>query len=103
MQAVSHGEQLFLDGDRERGVPPCQGRHGADARAPAYAGGRYAAYPRLGGRHAPYLVARLRGYRSDQPQYGSNDFVMHGVAHALGDESIQAFATWLASLPPAEK
>lgn len=97
------GEHLFYEGDPEHGIPPCQGCHGADARGPVPGDGRYAAYPSLRGQQAPYLVTRLRSYRGNQPQYGSNNFIMHGVAHSLDDESIQAIATWLASLPPAEK
>ncbi len=94
------GESLYLSGDPERGIPPCQGCHGADARGPAPADGRYAAYPRLRGQHAPYLVARLNNFRGNLPQHSSNDFIMHGVARTLDDSSIQAIAAWLASLPP---
>lgn len=95
------GEELYLNGDSAHGIPPCQGCHGADARGPAAQETRYAAYPALRGQHAPYLVARLNGYRGNMPQYSSNDFIMHGVARTLDDGSIQAIAAWLASLPPA--
>jgi cytochrome c553 len=30
----------------------------------------------------------------------SNDFIMGSVAQVLDDESIQAIAAWLSSLPP---
>lgn len=94
------GETLYLNGDLASGIPPCQGCHGADANGPAAGGQQYAAYPALRGQHAPYLVSRLNNYRDKLPHSSSNDFIMHGVARTLDTSSIQAIATWLASLPP---
>ncbi len=46
------GEALFLAGDPARGIPPCQGCHGADARGSSIATGQYAAYPALRGQNS---------------------------------------------------
>jgi len=94
------GEALFLAGNPARGVPPCQGCHGADAGGPSISSGRYAAYPSLRGQGAPYLIARLTSFHKNQPHDTTNDFIMGGVAQTLDDQSIQAIAAWLSSLTP---
>lgn len=97
---LSRGESLYLHGDPERGAPPCQGCHGSDANGPAGAADHYRAWPALRGQNADYLVQRLTGYRGGALKDSSNDFIMHGVAQTLDDESMHAVAAWLASLPP---
>jgi len=94
------GAALFLNGNPARGIPPCQGCHGADANGASSVTGQYAAYPSLRGQYAPYVVARLTHYHAGQPSDTSNTFIMQGVAATLDDDSIQAIATWLNSLPP---
>jgi cytochrome c553 len=96
------GEALYLGGDPSRGVPPCQGCHGAAALGgPVEYGNQYLAYPLLRGQHAAYLVSRLTNFRNGVPNGSSNDFIMHGVALTLDDGAIQSLAAWLESLPPA--
>jgi len=97
---AGNGEALFLTGDPVRGIPPCQGCHGADARGTSIATGQYAAYPALRGQDSMYLVARLTSFHKNLPDDTSNDFIMGGVARTLDEESIQAIAAWLGSLPP---
>jgi len=92
------GEALFLHGNPARGIPPCQGCHGADAKGPSSVADQYAAYPSLRGQYAPYVTARLTNFRKGQPSDTSNTFIMHGVAETLDDDSIDAVAAWLASL-----
>jgi cytochrome c553 len=99
--APGKGEALFLVGDPARGIPPCQGCHGADAGGPSISTGQYAAYPSLRGQYAPYLIARLTSFHKSLPHDTTNDFIMGGVAQTLDDESIQAVAAWLSSLTPA--
>jgi cytochrome c553 len=98
--APGNGERLFLAGDPARGIPPCQGCHGAEAGGPSISTGLYAAYPSLRGQYAPYLIARLTSFHKNLPHDTTNDFVMGGVAQTLDDESIQAIAAWLSSLTP---
>jgi cytochrome c553 len=94
------GEELFLAGDATRGIPPCQGCHGADAGGPSLNTAQYAAYPSLRGQYAPYLIARLTNFHKNLPHDTTNDFIMGSVAQTLDDESIQAIAAWLSALPP---
>ena len=95
------GEALFLGGNPARGVPPCQGCHGADAGGPSISTGRYALYPSLRGQSSLYLIARLTSFNKQQPHDSTNDFIMGGVAQTLDEGSIQAIAAWLSSLTPA--
>ncbi|MEP7043353.1 MAG: c-type cytochrome [Dokdonella sp.] len=88
---------LFRNGDAARGIPPCQGCHGADAGGHPLAAdaARYRAYPILRGQHAPYLTQRLKDYRDGRLTESSNDRIMRGVAHSLDDGSIEQIASWL--------
>jgi cytochrome c553 len=95
------GQTLFLAGDPARGIPPCQGCHGADARGTPIATGQYAAYPSLRGQYSMYLVTRLTSFHKGLPHDTTNDFIMGGVARSLDSDSIQAIADWLGSLTPS--
>jgi cytochrome c553 len=97
---AAKGEALFLGGDPARGIPPCQGCHGADARGTPVDTGQYAAYPALRAQSSMYLVARLTSFHKNLPDDSTNDFIMGGVARPLDEESIQAIAAWLSSLTP---
>jgi cytochrome c553 len=97
---AAKGEALFLAGDPARGIPPCQGCHGADARGTPIDTDQYAAYPALCAQSSMYLVARLTSFHKNLPDDTTNDFIMGGVAQTLDEESIQAIAAWLSSLTP---
>jgi cytochrome c553 len=96
------GERLFRTGDPTRGVPPCQGCHGVEARGTAVDSGPYLVYPVLRGQYSPYLVSRLTSFRLGLPHDTTSDFIMSNVARTLDDDSLQAIAAWLSSLPPAK-
>ena len=96
------GERLFRTGDPTRGIPPCQGCHGAEARGTAVDKGPYLVYPVLRGQYSPYLVSRLTNFRMGLPHDTTSDFIMSNVARTLDDDSLQAIAAWLGSLPPAK-
>ena len=96
------GERLFRTGDPARGVPPCQGCHGVGARGTAVDKGPYLVYPVLRGQYSPYLVSRLTNFRMGQPHDSTSDFIMSNIARTLDDDSLQAIAAWLSSLPPAK-
>jgi cytochrome c553 len=95
------GARLFRDGDTARGIVPCQGCHGADARGhPARANAtRYGYYPALAAQQSDYVVARLRQYRAGALTDTSNARIMQGVAHNLDDTAITELATWIAATP----
>jgi cytochrome c553 len=96
------GERLFRTGDPARGIPPCQGCHGVEAKGTAVDKGPYLVYPVLRGQYSPYLVSRLTNFRMGLPHDSTSDFIMSNVARTLDDDSLQAIAGWLSSLPPAK-
>ena len=95
------GEAIFLAGDPQRGIPPCQGCHGADAGGISVATGQYAAYPALRGQSSLYLAARLASFHKNLPHDTTNDFIMGDVASTLDNDSIESVVAWLSSLPPS--
>jgi cytochrome c553 len=100
----ARGAQLFLTGDPSRGIPPCQGCHGADALGPRVQPGRkphppWSTIPRLRGQSAIYLTKRLTDFRNHSVRPGSsNTRVMEGVAGTLDDADVQALAAYLSNL-----
>ena len=96
------GERLFRTGDPARGIPPCQGCHGVEARGTAVDKGPYLVYPVLRGQYSPYLISRLTNFRMGLPHDSTSDFIMSNVARTLDDDSLRAIAAWLSSLPPAK-
>lgn len=103
--AGSHGAQLYLTGDPQRGIPPCQGCHGPAAMGPQpqpQVYGRpqppWATFPRLRGQSSLYLTKQLTDYKSGARAGSSNTRVMQGVAQSLGDDDVQALSTYLSTL-----
>ena len=100
--AASRGGQLFLDGDPARGVPPCQGCHGAAGQGPrVYPGDApqppWATFPRLRGQSAIYVTKALTDFSSGARGGTSNARIMHGVARTLDDADIRALSTYIAT------
>jgi cytochrome c553 len=73
-----------------------------EARGTAVDKGPYLVYPVLRGQYSPYLVSRLTSFRMGLPHDTTSDFIMSNVARTLDDDSLQAIAAWLSSLPPAK-
>jgi cytochrome c553 len=83
------GQAIFRAGIPARGVPSCSGCHG-----PSGAGIAGAAFPRIGGQHAVYTAAQLRGYKSGARATDPNS-MMRTIASRLTDEEIDAVASYL--------
>ena len=96
-QLAAQGEALYLQGDSERGVPPCQGCHGADARG---LGEARPGWPRLRGQSQAYLHEKLLKYRDGRDIDSTQDKIMQGVAAHLEESDVNALSAWLASLIP---
>lgn len=104
---LQRGQALYMHGDIGKGIPPCQGCHGGDARGfpdadvPDRAGNRpFAAYPALRGQQAIYLQTKLAEFQAGTLHGSSTDMVMSSVGARLDPDSIQAVSTWLSTLPP---
>lgn len=102
---LEHGRALYLHGDAAKGIPPCQGCHGADARGMRDAdvadrNGRtpYATFPVLRGQQAAYLQSKLAEYHEGDLHDSTSDFIMGGIGRRLDADSIQAVSSWLSGL-----
>ena len=102
---LARGEQLYRSGDPAKGIPPCQGCHGSDARGfpdaltPDRNGHTpYALFPKLRGQQPDYLQTRLTQYQGGQAMDSTPDLIMNGVGHRLDAESIAALSHYLSSL-----
>jgi cytochrome c553 len=80
---VAAGRAIFVNGSK--GVPACQGCHGADAQGSDKA-------PRLAGQNAAYVMSQLDVFRS-----GGRKSTMTEVARSLETEQMRALATYLQS------
>jgi cytochrome c553 len=96
----SEGERLYRDGDSGKGIPPCQGCHGAraDGHPLANDAAFYRLFPILQGQHADYVVARLANYRDGKISDTSNARIMRGVAQQMDEASAKAIAAWVSQL-----
>ena len=87
---IDAGKSIFETGVAGKGVPACAGCHGSQGQGNA-------AFPRLAGQHADYLVKQLLVFqRTDERPEGS---VMKTVAHELTRRNIDDVATYLQALP----
>ncbi|KZC17593.1 cytochrome C [Rhodanobacter sp. FW510-R12] len=101
--AASRGAQLYLAGDPAKGIPPCQGCHGADALGPrphpsSAPPPPWASWPRLRGQSALYLAKELADFKSGARSGTSNAKVMQGVVETLDAADVQALSAYLDAL-----
>lgn len=97
MRFFEVGQQLYLSGDAERGIPSCMACHG-----PAGAGNPGPAYPRVAGQVSDYTQRRLEYFRSGDPENDSRLYrIMADVAAELTDQEIGALSSYLEGLHPA--
>ena len=100
--AGARGAQLYLAGDPARGIPPCQGCHGANGLGPqphpsSAPQPPWATWPRLRGQSSLYVAKQLGDFMSGVRAGSSNAKVMHGVALTLDDDDMQALSTYLST------
>lgn len=95
MKFYEIGQKLYRSGDAARGIPACMACHG-----PNGAGNPGPAYPRVGGQHQDYSVARLQAFQSGTTAEKDPALfnIMAQVAKPLTAEEIQGLATYLQGL-----
>jgi cytochrome c553 len=84
---IAQGKHIFEEGVPARQIPPCASCHGAHAQG-------LAAFPRLAGQHAPYLLKQLLVIQSVLRTAP----VMHGVIKDLTKDQMQAVVAYLESI-----
>lgn len=95
MKFYEVGEQLFLGGDKARGLPACKACHG-----PAGEGNPGPSYPLLAGQQAAYSKRRLEEYRAGTTSLRDPALwnIMAAVAKPLTDEEIGALSSYMQGL-----
>jgi cytochrome c553 len=103
---IQAGRDLFVRGDATRGIPPCQGCHGAAAEGvhsveqmPGRPATAWHTYPTLAGQQAAYVVAQLKAYQTGARVDSSNGHIMQIVAQALDEKAMQQVAAYVSQLP----
>jgi cytochrome c553 len=101
-ELAARGETIYREGDPARGIPPCQGCHGADAHGHPQAdeNARWRVYPALHGQHAAYLLQRLKDLGGDANPLSSSARMMAPIARSLDADSAAAITSWLESGAP---
>jgi cytochrome c553 len=85
---VARGNAIYHDGIPAQGVPACAACHGPQGLGSA-------AFPRLAGQHAEYLLKQLQSFHSKMRKTP----IMDGIASSLHRREMRAVADYLASLP----
>lgn len=96
---VPTGRRIYQAGNPDTGVPACMACHG-----PVGEGNPLAGYPALAGQQPVYTARLLTRFRSGE-HWGEDDapsLVMVGVAARLTDAEIEAVASYIHGLAPAE-
>ena len=88
------GSQVHAQGDPQRGAirgETCLGCHGLSSYTNVYPTYRV---PKLGGQHAEYISAALKGYRSGERSHPT----MRAQTARLNDQDIEDIAAYFSSL-----
>ncbi len=81
--AFANGKALYTS----KGCPACHGPKGGTSLVPNY--------PKINGQNAPYLVAQLKAFKSQQRK-GGQSALMWGLAAQLSEGDMKQIAQWLA-------
>lgn len=90
--SVELGKQLYMAGDKQRGIPACVACHGPRGNGTGLSG-----FPKISGQHADYISAQLTAFRAGQRQNDPN-LMMRQVAAHLTDAEIKALAGYVGGL-----
>lgn len=91
--SIERGRTLALEGDPERGLPPCLACH---------SGQHPGSFPALAGQSGAYLESQLRAFRGDARNGSGYGEIMTVIARRLTPRQMADAASFFASLPPGE-
>ncbi|HEU4616705.1 MAG TPA: c-type cytochrome [Gammaproteobacteria bacterium] len=89
---VTRGQEIYRGGIPERGIPACIGCHG-----PSGHGNYLAAYPRIAGQNAEYVLDTLKAYAAGTRRSDPNQ-MMRNVASQLLEDEMRAVASYVQGL-----
>ncbi|MCC4797467.1 c-type cytochrome [Enterovibrio norvegicus] len=90
--SIPVGEQLYLAGDKERGIAACIACHGPRGNGTALSG-----FPKISSQHADYIKSQLMAFRDKQRNNDMNG-MMQIVASKLSDKEIEAISLYVGGL-----
>ncbi len=90
---VELGEEIYRNGNHERGIAACTGCHG-----PAGEGNAPGGFPRVSGQHADYIAAQLRSFAEGARVNDGESRAMRGVAERMNENEIKAVASYIEGL-----
>lgn len=91
MAALGHA--IYLQGNRESGLPACAGCHRADGLGTERS-------PMLAGQNSAYVLAQLRAFRDDL-RVNDRGMLMRTTAGRMTDQEMIAVSEYVAGLPAA--
>lgn len=97
---VELGRQIYQGGVKDRNVPACMSCHG-----PTGQGNPLSGYPVVANQHAAYTVIQLQEYKAGRTLADKDDIngqVMAGVARYMTEAEIEAVASYIQGLKPAQ-
>jgi len=87
------GEEIYRNGNHERGISACMGCHGPSGQGNAPAG-----YPMIAGQHADYVASQLRDFAEGRRVNDGEGRAMRGVAERMNENEIKAVSSYIAGL-----
>lgn len=100
------GRRIYTSGDPAKGIPACQGCHGANGTGVEPSGPRdrvpWHSFPKLAGQQGGYIVTQLGAYRDGSRGGTTHAVLMQAVARNMDDAAIKAVAAYIASGLPAQ-
>ncbi|GLS90693.1 cytochrome c [Psychromonas marina] len=86
------GRDLYMGGDKERGIPACTACHG-----PRGNGLELAKFPKISNQHPAYLKAQLEKFRSQARENDPNG-MMGDISAKLTDADIELLSKYISAL-----
>ncbi|TLY48398.1 MAG: cytochrome c4 [Gammaproteobacteria bacterium] len=90
IERIAAGKVIFTGGIPDKGIPPCASCHGSEGQGNA-------AFPRIAGQHADYLVKQLAAFQRTNERPAAT--VMETVAHNLTRENVRDVADFAQAVP----
>lgn len=91
-EVAEAGRNLYMGGDKERGIPGCTACHG-----PRGNGLELAKFPKISNQHPAYIKAQLEQFRSQTRENDPNG-MMTDIAAKLTDADIELLSKYISAL-----
>lgn len=100
------GRRLYTQGDPQKGIPACQGCHGANGAGVKPTDPRdrvpWHSFPTLAGQQGDYVALQLVAFKDGTRGGTTHAVLMQAVAKNMDDAAIKAVAAYISSGLPAQ-